>query len=249
MADDKSFKRTRRKAVLYTPIAALLIVLLVIFGVSVFFRVSDIEVTGTKKYDTEKVVEVSGIKIGDNLIFVDPAVAAEQIKTSLPYLSDVQIDKIIPDRISITVTESQPMAVISYNGAWWLLDQKARVLDKTSTGTASDKIEVTGVDPTSVTVGKQIEVDSSEQTKLLYLANVLSAIESAGIARDVGMLEMANIGSIRFTYLGRFTVILGNGEDADYKMVRMQNVIKQLKPDDRGKIDLSNDKVSRFISE
>ena len=249
MADDKYFRRSRRKAVIYTPIAALLIILLVLSGVSVFFRVSNIEVNGTKKYTADKVVSVSGIKTGDNLIFIDAKAAAVQIKTSLPYLSDVQIEKIIPNKVSINVTESQPMAVISFNGAWWLIDQTARVLDKTNSGTASDKIEVTGVSATAMTVGKQIVVDDSEKTKLQYLVNVLSAIENTDIMRDVGMIEMSNIGNIRFTYMGRFTVILGNGENTDYKLNLMQNIIKQLKPDEKGKIDLSDEAKLHFIPE
>ena len=50
MADEKYVRRFKRSAVLYTPIATLLIILLVIFGISVFFRVSSIEVKGAQKY-------------------------------------------------------------------------------------------------------------------------------------------------------------------------------------------------------
>jgi cell division protein FtsQ len=247
MADDKHFKSRRRGAVLYTPIAALLIIVIVIFGISVFFRVSGIDVKGAAKYTVQQIITASGIKMGDNLVFVDSDAVAENIKTNLPYLSDVRIDKIIPDKIEIYVTESQPMAVIEFDSDWWILDQKARVLEETDQTTAAKKIQVTGISPTAVPIGRQLVVGDSEKTKLQYLANVLTAIQGAGISGDVSSLDVSNIGSISFGYTDRFTVIMGNGEDADYKMLRLRDVIPQLKPDDRGKIDLSREDASHFI--
>jgi len=247
MADEKHFKRRRRSAVVYTPIAALLIIIIVIFGVSIFFRISDIEVKGAKKYTTQQIMSASGIKIGDNLVFIDSDAVAENIKINLPYLSDVEIDKIVPDRVEITVTESQPLAVISYNNVWWILDQKARVLENTDSATAAKKIAVAGISPTGIPIGRQISVNNSEKTKLTYLVNVLTAIQNAGISGDVKLLDISSIGNISFSYLGRFSVILGSGEDADYKMVKLNDVLAQLKSSDKGKIDLSKDNTSRFI--
>lgn len=247
MADDKSFRRRRRGAVLYAPIAALLIIVIIIFGISVFFRITTINVQGAVKYTKESIIGNSGIKIGDNLILIDADAVAEKLKTNLPYLSDVEVDRIIPDTVNIIVTESQPIAVVSYNGTWWILDQKGRVLEKLDDNTAvRKKIEVQGISPTSIAIGRPLIVGDSEQTKLLYLANVLSALQSAGIASDVRSIDVSNIGNIKFDYAGRFTVILGTGEDADYKMVKFQDVMAKLMPDDRGKIDVSNN-PARFI--
>ncbi len=248
MADDRHFKRRRRGAVIYTPIAALLIIIIVIFGVSIFFRISDIEVKGAKKYTVQQIMSASGIKIGDNLVFIDSGAVEQNIKVNLPYLSDVEIDKIVPDRVEILVTESQPLAVVSFKSSWWILDQQARVLEKTDSDTAAGKIEVTGISPTAVPKGLPISVNDSEQTKLSYLVSVLTAIQNAGIAGDVKILDVSNIGGISFSYLGRFSVILGSGENADYKMAKLHEVVAELKPDDKGKIDVSKENPpARFV--
>lgn len=249
MADDKNYRRRRRGAVIYTPVAALLIITIVIFGISVFFRISDIMVRGVTKYTVEQIVAASEIKTGDNLVFVDPGRTAQKIKTKLPYLNEVIIEKIVPNRVDIIVTESLPIAVVTVDGARWILDQEARVLDKADEASAEHKISVTGLTPKSATAGQLLEVDSGEETKLLYLANVLTGIQSAGITEDVSSVDVSNIGSIKFSYAGRFTVILGNGEDVDYKLVKLRDVMERLEPDDRGKIDLSQDNTARFIPE
>ena len=165
MADEKYVRRFKRSAVLYTPIATLLIILLVIFGISVFFRVSSIEVKGTQKYSVQRIVEASGIKPGDNLIFIDPYSTASKIMTTLPYLNDVEIDKLVPDKVEIRVTESQPIAVASFKGDWWLIDQKARVLEKANADIAAKKIQVTGISPTSMAISHRLGVAATRADK------------------------------------------------------------------------------------
>jgi cell division protein FtsQ len=248
MADDKNYRRRRRGALIYTP-SRRFDRIVVIFGISVFFRISDIMVRGVTKYTTEQIVAASEIKAGDNLVFVDPGRTAEKIRTKLPFLNEVVVEKIVPNRVAIIVTESLPIAVVTVEGVRWILDQDARVLDKADEASADHKISVTGLTPKSATAGRPLEVDDGEQTKLLYLANVLTAIQSAGITGDVSSLDVSNIGSIKFSYAGRFTVILGSGEDVDYKLVKLRDVMERLERDDRGKIDLSQDNTARFIPE
>lgn len=241
MADEKYVKRRRRGAVVYTPIAVLLIVIIVIFGMSVFFRISDIEVTGAEKYTVDQILSISGIVKGDNLIFLDTKAVSKKIGSKLAYLNEVVIDKIVPDKVVIKVTESQPIAVISYNGDWWIVDQIARALEKTDGSSAAEKMKINGIEPVSVAEGQKIIVSEDQQTKLQYLIDILTALNNIGIAYDVSMLDIANIGNISFVYSDRFTVKIGSGEDIDHKLVLMQQVIEQLEPDFIGKIDLTGE--------
>lgn len=249
MADDKYTKHRKYGAVIYMPIAVLLIGIILIFGISVFFRVAVIEVTGAKKYSVEQILSVSGIKKGDNLIFIDAGAAEGKIGLNLPYLNEIVIEKIIPDKIVIKVTESQAIAVLSYDGNWWIVDQKARVLEKAEEKDAAGKIIISGIDPVSLVKGREIIIDENEDTKLQYLISVLSAIYTAGITDKVGSLDMSNIGNITFTYTDRFTVIMSGAENAGHMLDLMQNVVAQLDPDEKGKIkiDLSAEYEAIFI--
>lgn len=248
MSEDKNYKSRRRGAVLYSPIAALLIAIVIFFGVSVFFRITQINIQGISKYSEQQILQASGVKTGDNLVFVDARQVASAIKENLPYLSDVQVEKIIPDRIDINISESQPLAAVKCSDTWWIIDQKARVLEKTDEATALKKIQFFGITPTAVTPGTQLQVGDNEKTALTYLTNVLTAIQNAGMSTKVGKIDLSNIGSVKFSYLGRFTVIMGTGENCDYKLVKLKNTIQKLSADDKGKIDVSkDDQTSRFI--
>lgn len=250
MAKDKSAGRQRHGAVIYTPVAVLLIALVAIFGISVFFRITAVEITGTKKYTVEQIQSVSGIKLGDNLIFVDKRAVAETIGLNLPYLSEVIVEKSIPNKIVITVSESRPLAAVKFDTDWYAIDQKAKVLEKITTAGLSDKIRVTGLEPVKAGEGVVLTVNENDRTKLKYMINVLSALESAGVGDRVRSLDVSNIAYITFEYDGRFTVLFGSGENAGYKLDRLLKIIEQLSSEDRGKIDVSsNEAAGRFIPE
>ncbi|UOO36948.1 FtsQ-type POTRA domain-containing protein [Oscillospiraceae bacterium CM] len=240
MPEEKQKKHRGQAPAVYGPIAVLLVVFIAVIGSSVFFRVSSIEVDGAKKYSAEQIISTSGIQKGSNLILIDAPSAAALITTNLPYLTDVTIEKRVPDRIVIHVTESQPLAVISDQGIWWLIDQKGRVLEKTDAYNASLKIQISGLTPTALIPGRQIAVADGDKTKLLYLTNILSALNNAGISNDVKTLDITSIANISLSYLGCFNVVMGSGEDADYKLAMLSDIVAQLSPDDRGRIDLSS---------
>ena len=245
--DKKRRRRRRRGAVIYTPIALLLIVIIAIFGVSVFFRVATIEVTGAEKYTVEQILSVSGIKTGDNLFIIDESKVARLIRSNLPYLSDVVIEKTMPDKIKIEVTESRPLAVVQYDGDWWVIDQSARVLEETDNLGAGEKIKVNGLTIKALGIGELIVIGEDDQTKFKYLTDVLYAIENAGIAEQVTVMDISNIANITFDYTNRFTVTLGSGEDADNKIARVLGIVETLVESDMGRIDVSKEDEWRFI--
>ena len=57
-----------------------------VFGMSVFFRVSNIEVIGADHYTSSEIIEASGIKNGDNLMFVNRDSVADKIYNRLIYI-------------------------------------------------------------------------------------------------------------------------------------------------------------------
>ncbi len=249
MTKDKRRRRKRRGAVIYTPVALLLIVIIAIFGVSVFFRVATIEVTGAEKYSVDQILSVSGIKTGDNLFFIDIKKVERTIRSNLPFLNSVVVEKTMPDTIKITVSESRPLAVVQYDGEWWVVDQSARVLEKTDSLGAAEKIKVSGLTITALGVGEAIVADEGEETKFKYLTDVLYAIENAGIDSDVTMLDVSNIANITFDFKGRITVTMGSGENADSKISWMLSIYDTCTETDVGRIDVSEDGLGRFIPE
>jgi cell division protein FtsQ len=242
MADRRGARRYGgHSAAVYTPVALLLIVFVSAFGVSVFFRVTAIVVSGASKYTQDEIIGQSGLEVGDNLIFINRDAAARRLR-QLPYVSDVRIVPRLPDTVEVIITEAVPIAVVRADGKDWLIDSDARILEQTDGTSGADHISVRGVTPVSPEPGAGMEVAADSETRLNYLKELLRAIGKKGIQGDVDDIDISNISAITFLYR-EITVVIGSGDDAEYKIDRMLGAEEEARRSGSTvvKIDVSKD--------
>lgn len=149
-------KRTVRRA-LYGPGAFLIACAALIFLMSIFFRVSSVEVRGNSYYTSEEVEDASGIIDGDNLFFINRFSVVSRIVARLPYVESVEITRYLPNKVVITISESQALACVSYEGEPWVIDRSCRMLTQASAANAASLIEVRGITPLTAEVGEVFE--------------------------------------------------------------------------------------------
>ena len=108
MSRRSSRSRTRRRnRGRFGPLFKLLCVLAVIValtgGATVFFRVETVMVTGSQRYTQEEIIAASGIQVGDNLYALNKVRIDRNIRTQLPYVGELSINRALPSTIVITV--------------------------------------------------------------------------------------------------------------------------------------------------
>lgn len=75
------------------PLTFFLVIVALVFIMSVFFKVSRIEVKGNSIYTADEVIKASGIETGDNLFFINGIAAGSRVAVKLPYVDSVQINR------------------------------------------------------------------------------------------------------------------------------------------------------------
>lgn len=234
-------RKRKKNSALFTPLAFLLVCAALIFGMSVFFRVSKIEIIGAGGYAQEEILSASGIEKGDNLIFIDRSGAATRIKSRLPYIDTVVVHRTLPSTVTIEITESQALAYIAVEGELWVLDRKCKALSKTTSSETDDLIQVVGLTVDKPVIGEAMTGQDAEASKLEFLSVVLRELSIRGMQSRIETIDMTNPANPCFDYDGRFTVHLGKNEDVDYKLDRLLSVVAQLGAGDIGTLDLSID--------
>ena len=81
------------------------VVVAVLLGVSVFFKVEKVVVYGNSNYEAWTVREASGIAEGENLLTFGAAAACDRILDELPYVEKARIGVTLPGTVKIYVTE------------------------------------------------------------------------------------------------------------------------------------------------
>ena len=160
-------KQAARPAVEYTPpkplnvnrlllqtVVVLAVVLAVVMGLSVFFKVEAVVVYGNSAYSAWTVQEAAGIEGGENLLTMNRTRVSSKIIASLPYVESARIGIKLPDTVNIYIEEVDvAYAVRSEDGTWWLMTSGGNVLEQVDAGTASKYTQILGVELSAPAVG------------------------------------------------------------------------------------------------
>ena len=217
---------------LLQPLIFLLICVALVLGMSVFFRVSKVEVVGNSIYTAEEVVDASGIGKGDNLFFINRFSAASRIFSKLPYVDKAKVTRALPNRVTITIQESSAMAYVKADDGYWVVDQNCKLLKSVTDSELTGLARIDGITPV--------------EPKVTYLAAILGQLLTRDMASKVTVIDLSDAASPSFLYDGWFTVRLGANENVEYKFGMLQSAISQLTAGDTGTIDLSIDKRAHF---
>lgn len=239
--NNKSRKhKNSRKSMKYLPFAVILFAVALIVGLSGFFRLSDIVITGAELYSEEEIIEASGLEIGNNLLFFSESGVRNKITKKLSYAGDVSVNVIHPSTVEIQMNESIGIASISTVGYYWIIDTDGKILEQTDLNGAADAISVTGINIVEPKVGDIIKADNN--TKKLYLIDLIQAIHENGADDKITEIDITSIANIKFDYEGRFTVNYGDGGDEGEKFNKMVDVVNsQLEPGITGTIEFDDE--------
>lgn len=223
----------------FSSLSAILICVVLIFGVSVFFRVSAFQVEGASKYTSEEIISASGIKEGKNLIFLDRSAAEKKISESLVYVWKVQVNRKLPNTVSIKVWEGDDVACVWTEDGYWCTDSHCRLLEPRSAAQAEGMLRITGFTVKDPKEGEVMTVNDEDAAKVEYLKNILTALEEADMLGAVQNMDLSTSGNPQFIYLNRFRVKLGGSDGLESKLGLLKSAVETLKPEEKGIMDLS----------
>ncbi len=279
MSRRSSRSRThRRNRGRFGPLFKLLCVLAVVValtgGATVFFRVETVEVTGNQRYTQEEIIAASGIQMGDNLYALNKVSIDRKIRTQLPYVGELSINRALPSTIRIDVTEweavarveapspEQAAAVREELGEGkkdgepaalaqesWLISVRGKLLEQAPEN--STAIAVTGLTAIAPQAGEMMKVPEGEATRLEALTALLGAMEDADLFREISRIQLEATRLI-VRYADRFDVKMKLNADFGYNIRLMRAVREQMEekygPEAAGTIDLTQEKHEAVYS-
>ncbi len=151
----KHKQRKRRKMITLVLLVLLIAVVGLVLSLTVFFRITAINVAQSTIYSDEQIVNASGIKISENMFLTDSEKAAKKIEEALPYISDVSIKKSITGKMTLTVTETKAAMAFLEGEQYLIINPEGKVLER-SRIISEHVCLVSGVGYTEATEGKTI---------------------------------------------------------------------------------------------
>lgn len=236
-----------RRSGLSGPISFLIAIVAIIFVMSIFLRVEQIYVEGNEHYTDAEIIQAIDIEQGDNLFFFNRFGALSRVFAKLPYVEEVSVERTLPNKVTITVSESKALAYLVLGEEEWTLDRNCKVLGKAAEGELAFLIPIEGIKPGTLLIGEDMETEDKDQSIVDYLAELLYQIEERGLQYSVNRIDFSDPNNVSFSYAGGYTVVLGGNSKTEYKFGMFLSVLSQLQEGDVGIINLADGATARFI--
>lgn len=236
-------KNKQKKMIIRLCVGCIFLVVGVVLALTLFFNINKIIISGDKVYSDELVIEASGVKTGDNLIFLSEDAINEKISKELAYVGQVNIRRRLPSTLEIRVTRTDAFMAIASDGYYIVLDRNGKVLEK-DLETVDESIILANLGEISkIEVGETIGL--KEEKTFKKLNELLDECENAGL-HDITLINLSDIYNIKLVYQGRITLELGetDSDNLGSKLALGQAAIERQDEENslyRGTINLTVD--------
>ena len=249
-----AFSRDRLLVQLLTVTA---VVVAIVLGMSVFFKVKTITVAGAETYSAWAISEASGISEGDSLLTFSKAKASAKIQASLSYVDDVRIGIKLPDTVIIYIEEMDvAYSVESTQGDWWLINSTGRVVEQVTVNEAKNHTQVLGVlldapevgnsavaanevPQETLASGEFVPMSVTGEQRLSSALQILKALEANDIVGEAASVDVSDLEDVTLWYGSRYEVLLGTTDRMEYKIACMNDAILELSEYQSGILDIS----------
>lgn len=223
-----SGKRIRRRKRMMSVYVIIVVLLVLTIGITMcftfLFNVDKIIVSGESETYTEyKIVDVSGIRAGDNLLRLNTENAEKLILDELLYVETAQVHRDFPSTIRITVTRCIPAYNIQYDDRVLLVSRQGKILSDNDFYTDIDNLPIIyGFEPDSTESGTALE--SSNQNKYDAFMQIISRFDRDDNT-DIQSIDLTNEYNIIVNYRNGIVFEIGNWSDLEYKLDLAQTVM------------------------
>ncbi len=214
-------QRKIRMIVLYSLVVIAVIILSIILSLAVLFKIENIQVEGNQSYQNDAIIQHSGIKNYQNIYLCKQKKVNETLCNKFPYIESVELEKQIPNKVIIHVTEAKESASIQSGDDNIIISANNKVLDISKVA-KPNIATVNGVQIENAEIGKEAVFQDKDK------ANTLKQIQNAILNHnltDITAIDISDLYDAFFVYKNKLNVKLGQANDIDYKIEFASKVI------------------------
>ena len=232
----KERQRRARKRRLMTSFIFFIVLLLlvgVILSLTVFFPINILNVSGSKIYTSKQIADVCGIDLGDNLFTVSQKETLNKLKEKLPFIETVDLKRILPDTLEVTVTDAKKYACYEIDKKFYTVSKSGWVLEQTNK--KAENVFSVIAKGVKCSVGQAIQFESEETKQQIerlieLLNNEKVNIDYINVKDNINLIAGVE---------NRFEVEFGTENSLESKVKHLKSMIDNIEETKSGRINLS----------
>lgn len=221
-------KRHRRRhkknyMLYYILLSFLLTVALIVMSFTVFFNIQHFQISENSVFTQEELLEICGLKEGDNLLLLNTNKMEEKIMKQTIFLDRVEVRRKFPSTLEINMHTAEVTHGANYGRLYYFFSESGRLIEISKTNTHTDVTTFWGVDLNKIKLGEYLKItETNEYETALMLIEKLNELEFENI---IGA-DLRDLSNIKLYYGESFEIKLGNISDLDYKLKVSKELIE-----------------------
>ncbi|MCD7777158.1 MAG: FtsQ-type POTRA domain-containing protein [Clostridiales bacterium] len=204
--------------------------------VSPVFEIQEIQVVGNSQLSNDEIFEIGEINgVGENIFMFNSGSVKSKLKAN-NYIKSVRVTKKLPSTIVINIEERRVRGYVPYMGSYLYIDIDGRVIDVRDDMTVQHPV-VLGLKFEGFTLGEVLTVTNGYS--LSYVVQISKLIDAYDLSDITVKLDVSDPEDIHL-FVNKIDVNFGNIDDAYTKIATLNEVLKQLDPEETGTLDISD---------
>ena len=237
-------------------ISCIVVAFLVVIGLLsslalLLFPVKQIEVWGDSRYSYTEIIEVSGIKRGARLYYVNTNKAEQRVLSALPYLKNVEIESYFPNKVKITIKEFEDIYLIRHERGFCYVNSDFEILEIVPDAPSYE--EFSGIcikleKKASGEIGEKYEYEDAQRATVL-----IDYIKKYGFYSYLNIVDVDEKYNNSFVVGKRYKFVIGAMADVEEKINASFKVVlsDEFKREENCIIDSTDRKkvISRYVND
>lgn len=221
MKRNKRYIRVKRRLTTFLVVSVSLILVFSLVY-KFLFVTKNIIIEGNTKYSDEEIIAACGIDENTNLFSFSSRIVGERLKFYCPAVAESVFDRSIPNSVSITVTEEEPVYYADIYGEGYALTESLRILGKVSESESKALIKLKVSCVKRAVAGERIVL--SEDRAQRYLENTIELLNLSPLKNRITMIDLRNDFDAVMAADDLYRLDFGTQEDLDVK-IRLAHAI------------------------
>ena len=146
----------------------------------------------------------------------------DSIRTQLPYVEAVSIQRVLPDGVTIKVTERVAAASLDSAEGAWLISSQGKLLEPYTEG--GQVVEISGLTILAPYAGGMVQAAEGDESTLRYVLELLGELESQGMLSRCTALDCTS-GTYMMLFYDIYRLKLPRGVDYSYYIQLAQSAL------------------------
>ena len=221
----------------------ILLTAIVIFMLSSIFNIKEIKVRKNNKISTEEIINLSTLKIDNNMFKTTNKTIRNNIKTNA-YIENVKIKRSINGIVTLDIIERKPTYMLKFANAYVYINNQGYMLEMSETPLELPTITGFKTPSEQIKEGNRLEIEDLK--KLEDVIKIMNSVSDKTFSGTITNIDIEDSTNYKLTLTSENKIVnFGDTTNINVKLLKIEEIIEKEKGKE-GEIYFQNSEKTVF---